>query len=178
MSEFLRTGEYPADGADGFWEVFEANAPKHQGKLSDAWSKVRVSLLAEWLRESPGTRPYGWWIHDAPGHRLRLGGRGDDYAAHGWHQTHEQGVPAQWLSQWQIDYYNGRALDIHGKRIGTEFKEGDFPYTAIDPTDPPRFESVAAYLDRHGLLTAAERRRLPSDAFDPERVSTATDGDE
>ncbi|WP_153005451.1 hypothetical protein [Aureimonas ureilytica] len=30
----------------------------------------------------------------------------------------------------------------------------------IDPESPPLFETQAAYLDRHGLLTAAERRAL------------------
>ena len=36
---------------------------------------------------------------------------------------------------------------------------------AIDPADPPVFESQAAYLDRHKLLTEVERECLPADAF-------------
>jgi hypothetical protein len=40
----------------------------------------------------------------------------------------------------------------------------------IDERDPPRFESEAAFLDRHGLLGAAERRRLDASAFSPEIV--------
>jgi len=38
---------------------------------------------------------------------------------------------------------------------------------AIDPADPPVFESQAAYLDRHKLLTEEERECLPADAFVP-----------
>lgn len=77
------------------------------------------------------------------------------------------GLPVSWVSAFDEAYYNGRARDVHGNRIGTEFHEGHFTGRAIDPADPPRFESEATYLDRHGLLTAAERRRLPADAFVP-----------
>jgi len=45
---------------------------------------------------------------------------------------------------------------------------------AVDLNDPAAFESEAAYLERHGLLTAAERRRLPADAFEPECPALAT----
>ena len=37
----------------------------------------------------------------------------------------------------------------------------------VDPEDPPVFESEATYLDRHGLLTAAERRRLRVADYEP-----------
>ncbi|HAR38567.1 MAG TPA: hypothetical protein DCS09_08385, partial [Porphyromonadaceae bacterium] len=39
-------------------------------------------------------------------------------------------------------------------------KEGDFAGLAIDPADPPKYESQAAYLRRHGLLTREERAHL------------------
>jgi hypothetical protein len=32
------------------------------------------------------------------------------------------------------------------------------PGPAIDPANPPLIESEATFLDRHGFLTAAERR--------------------
>ena len=37
----------------------------------------------------------------------------------------------------------------------------------IDPSDPPLFESQAAYLDRYKLLTDDERESLPADVFEP-----------
>lgn len=40
----------------------------------------------------------------------------------------------------------------------------------FDPEDPPRYESEASYLDRHRLLSAAERKALPADAFELETV--------
>ena len=59
----------------------------------------------------------------------------------------------------------------HGNRIekwkGGFYKEGDFKGVAIDPDDPPVFESQAAYLDRHKLLSDDERESFPADAFEP-----------
>lgn len=43
-------------------------------------------------------------------------------------------------------------------------------FDSTDVTDAPRFESQAAFLDRHGLLTNTERKRLPRGAFEPEAV--------
>lgn len=44
-----------------------------------------------------------------------------------------------------------------------------------DPDDPPRFESQAAYLRRHGLLLPGELRRLTAAAFEPEIVVVETE---
>jgi hypothetical protein len=38
---------------------------------------------------------------------------------------------------------------------------------AIEPSDPPIFESQASYLDRYQLLSDDERDELPADAFEP-----------
>ena len=43
-------------------------------------------------------------------------------------------------------------------------------WVAIDPDDPPRFESEAAYLRRHGLLEPGEARRVRRDEFVSETV--------
>ena len=66
-----------------------------------------------------------------------------------------------------MDFYNGRARDIHGKLIDSGYKEGDFLGVALDPDDPPRFESQASYLKRHGLLTKAEEKQLTDKDFEP-----------
>ena len=73
----------------------------------------------------------------------------------------ERGVPTSWVYGWSIEYYNGRAIDVHGNPIGPEYHDGHFPAERFDPNDPPQFESEAAYLDRHSLLLPSERRRLP-----------------
>lgn len=186
---YLLTGEYPAD-AGAFWDVFEAVTT---GDIGAAWAAVRAPELAAWVARHPGTRPAAWWTHDAPAWpaeamperyrggfwtatlrepRRRLGGVGTaSHDALNYKPVFRFGLPASgWVTEFDVAYYNGRARDIHGNRIGTEYTEGHFPFNAYDPANPPRFESQASYLDRHGLLTTAERRRLPADAFAPELI--------
>ena len=32
----------------------------------EVWCDLREQLLAEWVSEHPGTRPFAWWTYDAP----------------------------------------------------------------------------------------------------------------
>jgi hypothetical protein len=105
--------------------------------------------------------------------RRRLGGIGTPtYEVLSEAPNPDYGIPRSWVDQFQADYYNGRARDIHGNRIGTEYEDGDFKGVPIDPDDPPMFESEAVYLQRHGLLTAAEERHLEKhpELLDPETL--------
>jgi hypothetical protein len=72
---------------------------------------------------------------------------------------YQHGLPAIWITPWQVKYYSGTAVDIHGTPIGS-LVPTDFKGVAIDVNDPPRFESQAAYLKRLGLFLAGEERRL------------------
>jgi hypothetical protein len=180
VRHFLETGE----GAPGDLEVFMLQGSLD--RLREAWGKVKAELMAAWVKRTPCTRPWCWWACDSPRHdtgigawfeplpapRRRLGGIGTpDYEVLAFVPRFSFGIPAGWVEKWAVDYYNGRAKDIHGKPIGTEFKEGDFAGVAIDPSDPPRYESVAAYLDRHQLLTPAEVKYL---AAHPELLAPET----
>jgi hypothetical protein len=147
--------------------------------LRALWGEHRDEVLAEWIAEAPGTRPWAWWQLEAPEPRRRLGGIGTEkwvgLPAHA--PVYAFGIPAAWTDEWETRYYSGRAVDIHGQPIGQEFRGHDFRGVAIDPDDPPRFESEAAYLDRHGLLAADERADLPAEAFEPELVLAGDDED-
>lgn len=157
-----------------------------------AWTEVRDKILAEWITTAPGTRPSFWWKHDAPRlplgtfpgrydgklpePRARLGGVGMvGIEVFNVVPVYSFGIPTCWVDRWQVDYYNGRAKDIHGKPIGTEYQEGHFAGVAIDPEDPPEFESQAAYLDRHGLFLPGEKRRLRAADWESEVVMPAED---
>ncbi len=145
------------------------------------WADNRDEVL-KWYREhKPCTRPGPWWKRDAPqelvagydeeyqqlwpesyqlhglqGHRLRIGGTGTpSFEVLNRAPDFHLGIPTGWITQWDADYYNGRSVDIHGNKTGN-YTEGDFSGVAIDPDDPPLFESQAAYLQRHGLLEKTE----------------------
>ena len=51
-------------------------------------------------------------------------------------------------------------------RRGDSFSRG----VAVDPADPPKFESEASYLARHKLFLPGERARLCPRDFWPERI--------
>ncbi len=154
-------------------------------KPDELWKKYKDDFLPEFIRENPGRRSLPWWQWDAPreavegwenkhvAQRRRLGGTGTP--------SHEvlaiwggftKGIPNSWVDQYQVDLYNGRAKDIHGDIIPTEYKEGDFKGVAIDPENPPTFESETAYLERNGLLTAGEKIYLKKhlELLEPEKV--------
>jgi hypothetical protein len=164
--------------------------------LRALWDENKAAILEAWIRTNSGSRPALWWDFDAPRifpesiallgrgstvvtlhrndycePRKRLGGVGtpDFQELNNW-PSFNYGIPSRWVSAWQESYYNGRALDIHGNRIGTEYEEGHFAGKAIRPNDPPRFESQASYLKRHGLFAPGEERRLHKDAFEPETI--------
>jgi len=153
------------------------------------WESVKDELLADHVRRSPGTRPWGWWRWTAPravvdsstprwiaGRKMaeprkRLGGIGTpkhEYLAYV--PSFDRGIPDRWVSAWDVSYYNGRAVNIRGERIGEKYEEGHFPYDAIDPDDPPVFESEAAYLKRLNLFMPGEEARLTEADFAAELI--------
>ena len=179
-----RKWEWWALGAD--CASFREDRPS----VIELWEQYAEDVLAEWIGEWPGTRPSLWWCYSAPRAmepsdrwfgktpqpepRRRLGGIGTpchECLAHGLHLNH--GIPAYWIPQSQVDYYNGRKTAVNVRVMPESYKEGDFPYPAIDPEDPPAYESEATYLDRHGLFLPGERERLTEEDFEPEAVMPA-----
>jgi len=162
---------------------------KGQKALKALWESNKADVLAFWLDEHPCSRPGPWWAYDSPRQivddfppdvwnfpapRQRIGGIGTpSFEVLNIIPSFVFGIPDSWVQQWQVDYYNGRAVDVHGERIATDHKEGDFKGMAINPDDPPAFESEAMYLQRHGLLTAAEKQYLKRHPalLQPEKVT-------
>ncbi len=153
----------------------------HEPKPEDLWRQYGDDFLQKFIEKNPGKRPLGWWHWDAPEPRQRIGGIGtlaSDVLA--FLPSFSYGIPTRWVTSWEAAYYNGRLKDIHGKVIPSEYKDGDFTGVAVDPDDPPLYESQAVYLDRHGLLTPAEKKYLASypELMEPERITLTMPGDE
>lgn len=119
-----------------------------QDRARTLWNANRAELLAEWITDRPGSRPWAWWKWDAPEpRRRRLGGTGRPWAS-----SLSFGLPTYW------------------RRAG-EMETLLAAFEPIDPADPPTFESQAAYLDRLGLLVEGERERLTKRDFSPEIIT-------
>lgn len=161
----------------------------HEPKPDELWRQYRDEFLPTFILKNPGKRPLPWWQWDAPRWqdpfdgvyfhgtlpepRLRIGGIGTpDYEVLNYVPSFVKGIPTGWVSKFDEEYYSGRRKDIHGNPIGTEYKEGHFKGKAIDPENPPVFESETAYLQRHGLLTDAEKKFLEKhpELMDPEKI--------
>lgn len=135
------------------------------------WEIGRETVLEDWIRTRPGTRPSWWWDFDAPREpvgahpgcyydgklpqpRRRLGGTGTPaHEVLAYMPRTHYGIPMTWVTPFDVEYYGRR-----------------FRGQAIDPADPPIYESQAAYVERHGLLLPGERKRLRKADFEPEAL--------
>lgn len=127
LNHYFLTGSYCAveDCPDRAYTFLLAR-PGREPELRRLWDAVKDSVLSEWIKKFPCSRPWAWWKFDASEQRKHLSGSG------GWEPgmaIDETGLPQYWQFTWNED-------------------------------DPPFFESQAAYLDRHGLLTAPEQKHL------------------
>jgi len=180
--------EAPENSFDGFDTIHLEFSTYPHNELQEVWNTNRSSILKRWLLIKPGTRPHCWWLLDAPKLPEDQHGRfKDTFFAKGLKEPRKRlsgigtpahevlatvpcfkyGVSIYWVDNFQSEYYSGTAKDIHGKLINPQAKNDDFKGIAIDPIDPPLFESQASYLDRFGLLSAAEKKKSN---FEPESV--------
>jgi hypothetical protein len=152
---FLETGEIPPDDDDAL-NPFELTDWKHHtacrvDPVLPAWQTCRERIMEKWPVQHPGCRPFAWWEFNAPEQRQRVGGMGTpahEVLAH--RPVFRFGIPTLWVTRFDTEYYN------------------DFAGVAVDPDDPPLFESQATYLQRLNLLVKAERSALRRADFDPE----------
>ncbi len=150
--EFLLTGNEDRDDESEWWEIFAWE--KEARRV--AWEDLREGLLADWIEEHPGTRPWAWWKYDAP-------------------KAKAPGVP-----DWHLSEMVEPRLRVGGSGAPSwEKYPAILPYftrgipdswEGFDKADPPLIESEASYLKRLGLFLPGEEKRLPADAFEPERV--------
>ena len=118
------------------------------------WGVVRERVLSRYVEACPGQRPWAWWQWDAPEPRQRVGGVGDashDVLAES--RSFRFGIPASFIT---------RAL---AARLSADFRG-----IAVDPMNPPAYESQAAFIGRHGSWFEGERERVDAGAFQPERA--------
>ena len=82
------------------------------------------------------------------------------------------GIPSAWVSPEDVSWCTGTARDIHGELINPQAADDPEPFlgVAIDPADPPMYESQAAYraacpaCSPSPTVPAPCRRSVPSSA--------------
>ena len=116
------------------------------------WKKFRNLVLEEWIAKAPGTRPTAWWTYDAP--RQPRGTFADCYYDGKLPEPRKKlsgtGIPAWECYNLVPDYDHGAPTCWSG----------------VELSDLPCFESEAAFLKRHGLLSSAEKRKLHRSDFE------------
>ena len=120
-------------------------------------------FLAEFIAEHPGQRPAWWWHFNVadngePLLRQRIGGVGESSG-----EWVSYGVPRDWITL--ADKTEDRTWP--GKPLASGM--------AVDPNNPPLFESEATFLDRHDMLVKGERARLKPEDFEPEAIDVDAD---
>lgn len=148
VEHWLALGRYPSFGEP--WHVELRRAPKPldyvEAILADmrrVWGMIGKNLTAHWIRHNPGTRPWAWWMFDAPEkHRRILSGAEYEILQSKPESTEEEAV----------------------KRMAIDF--GLCGVLSVRDMTGPRIvcESEYAYLKRLDLLTAAEKR-IPESKF-------------
>jgi hypothetical protein len=129
---------------------FATKPPDHSGDCTDydamrrAWDELRHDLLPAFIAEHPGTRPYAWWVFDAPERRQRTDGVVHPFDDRKRRQ-HVENVARKYPA------FRETAYKLHRGR----------PRCLCVPDDfAAQYESELQYLDRLDLLTPEERAEL------------------
>jgi hypothetical protein len=138
--KFLSDVPLPPEGWDLFCLEYD-----YKRNLEQLWKQNRDVILAEHIKDDPGTRPSAWWRYDAPR------------------------MPVGTFPGWSVDgtVPQARAL-LSGKPVRDDWTNFRYGLPSWKHDDEIRvFESQAAYLKRHGLFFAGEERRSN---FEPEEL--------
>ncbi|MEW5772478.1 MAG: hypothetical protein AB1916_03040 [Thermodesulfobacteriota bacterium] len=70
MLEFLRFGRVMRDNGRTSPKPFlyrrEWDGAFCRTAAAEMWAAMREEIMASWVRERPGTRPWAWWTFTAP----------------------------------------------------------------------------------------------------------------
>ena len=139
LVEYLISGKEPGIKEPGCLECFQIRGDKIRGgdQVQDVWKKERAGIFKHCKLNTPGQRPWAWWEFDAPEPRLKISGGGLPS-----HEKYPSVLPCFFMGVSR--YFND-----------------------IDENDPPIYESEAAYLKRHNLLSKSEELLLSDADFKP-----------
>ena len=122
------------------------------------WLQLRGEILARWIKEHPGTRPWAWWNFNSPERRRRIDG-----GIHPFDNTERQAMVERLREQNSARACEGKygMPDTQTCHDPCSLWFGK-PCIIFPATDDhlAAYESEQNYLDRLGLLTDEEREIL------------------
>ena len=120
------------------------------------WQRHGPALLDEWIAARPGSRPWAWWEVAAP--RWQPADQPASVRQITWLDVCD---PRRRVSGTGVPSYEiGALLPRVPHGLPSRVVE-------VDSSDPPTYESEAAYLERHRLFQSGERRRVRASAWEP-----------
>ena len=177
-AEFGHLADRLTSGPDGTVSVAGHADSGDPGSLAEVWSPSGELLYrsprlgAQVLGRPASTTPAPGSINNltlGSGTPLRV--LSQRYAIGGRDVVVRVGVSEENLHHEWRELLTGIVFGLPADWVASLWRErGIAAEHCFDPTDPPRFESQAAYLKRRGLLGHGESRRLPEHALEPETL--------
>lgn len=125
---------------------YQDRSPAGEALRKQCWGELRDSILAEWIRAKPFTRPCGWWDYEAPARRECVSGLHPfDHPGQIAHNAAKE-LEYPGFTAWVTSFSHGTPR-IHG---GPGF----------DFHSPMRYETERQYLERLDLFTRYERELI------------------
>src|SRR5881397_1261067 len=124
----------------------------------ELWLAVRADFLPEWVQEHAGERPSWWYEFDAP--RMDE----SELETHGWRGAYF--APRVYQPRRRVGGTGLADFERYSRMVPVFIYGIPARWHSIDPADPPRFESQASYLQRHGLFVPHEEERLSAEDFE------------
>lgn len=108
-----------------------------------AWEILREQIMADWIAQHPGQRPWAWWRFDAPERRRRIDGIQHPFDDRIRKKKFDEMEPHFWA-----------------RRHANDLCFGVPRLTSTRDEATAKYESEAEYLRRLNLLTPAEHKEL------------------
>jgi hypothetical protein len=155
VKEFLLSGNKPERGTPG-WDLYVSRF-FDRDSIKKAWRKHSEEVMADWITKNPCSKPWGWWEFEAPRHDTGTGAFFEPLP------IPRQRIGGQGQMTWE-----------KYPTVVPQFDKGiPSSWAWVDSENPPRFESEAAFLLRHDLLTEPGNRFLIKhpELLEPERIT-------
>lgn len=119
--------------SDGYGHDAESD-PTAMKQMRQDWETHREEMLAKWIAEHPGSRPFAWWLFDAPTRRET-----SDGSVHPFDRPERRELCEKWHAQYPSQGHDQRFYELF---YGV-------PAICVESV---RYETERAYLTRLALL--------------------------